>query len=105
MALTGDTFELRGLPKAWLYQPDEGTRPGARVNATGCGKNEPGCLQWVIRSQAPVMGKVHRLSGSGWVGSRVARLRYSRRPLGNPGVKPPQAPTDWPGFGRAAFRR
>ena len=71
-APAGHTFELRGHPKAFLYQPTWETRLGPVLTAQEMvimGSDTAKLFAtWAIRSQvpkAPATGKVHRLSGSG----------------------------------------
>jgi len=73
----GDTFELRGHPKASATY-FAGNRRRAHGNPMGDGNNASryvGDPQPTLRSRRGY-GEVHRLSGSGW--DVRSRLRYSR---------------------------
>jgi hypothetical protein len=71
----GDTFELRGYPKADRTNPRWETSWGPMLAAWGMvtvdlDSSAHGQRAWAIRSEAPTSakdtGNAHRLSGSGW---------------------------------------
>ena len=84
-ATAGNTFELRGTPKAYSTKPAWETSWRLVINSRGkvtVNRMSVAHVKWTIRSGAPAwrkpnLGNVHRLSGSGWSVNALC-LRYSR---------------------------